>query len=554
MPHRWPRKAQDLLSDFIDRAQELLRVQGHMNNLMGAIVSMTEDLSLPSVLERVAQSAADLVEARYAAIGVIDEDGTLTHFITVGTGEEGSRLIGDWPSGHGVLGEVIRDSKPVRIQNILDHAVADGVPENHPPMSSFLGVPIRVRDAVFGNLYLTEKEGGEEFTAEDEELAATLAAAAGVAIQNARLYEESRQSQRWLEAGVATSESLIMDSSPTPEEDLALVAERALTVSDSLLAVVACPEGEGLRVRAAIGALALAFGETLNFTKDLHDVDQRRRPAVLRNPEEVFGPGSGEKLGHVLAIPLGRSASDGNKLLLLARQAGGGSFSPADLDFGGAFGSHVGLALDLNVAHRQREEALLSVDRDRIARDLHDLVIQRLFAAGLSVQSLRRFTTGPAAEDRIDKLTEELDDSIRELRSTIYSLQAEQTGHEDIGQALFNAVHEPLRNTPITPTVNVEGRISQLPSPIAREVLAVVTEAVSNTAKHSQAQHVAVALSVLESGVEVIVEDDGEGFTHTDRVSGLANIRRRAESLGGTSSIDSAAGQGTKVTWSIPAY
>ncbi|MGT2461374.1 sensor histidine kinase [Sinomonas atrocyanea] len=210
----------------------------------------------------------------------------------------------------------------------------------------------------------------------------------------------------------------------------------------------------------------------------------------------------------------------------------------------------MGLALELNVAHRQREEALLSVDRDRIAQDLHDLVIQRLFAAGLSVQSLRHFTTGPAAEARIDRLTEELDDSIRELRSTIYSLQAQHSGREDLGQALFKAVHEPLRDSSITPTVNVEGRMSSLPSPIARQILAVVTEAVSNAAKHSGGDHVTVAITVAEAGVRVVVEDDGQGFTSPERTSGLANIRRRAASLGGTSSVESSPGHGTKVTWS----
>ncbi|MGT2461373.1 GAF domain-containing protein [Sinomonas atrocyanea] len=233
MPHRWPRKAQELLSDFIERAQELLRVQGHMNNLMGAIVSMTEDLSLPSVLESVAESAADIVGARSAAIGVLDDRGELSDFITVGPDEDAARLI-----GHGALNEPVGDAQPDRLRDLGQHPLADGASEDEPPLH-FLGVPIRMRDAVFGNLYLIEKEDGEAFTAEDEELASTLAAAAGVAIQNARLYEESRRSQRWLEAGIATSESLIMENSPTSTDDLALVAEHALAAADCLLAVVA---------------------------------------------------------------------------------------------------------------------------------------------------------------------------------------------------------------------------------------------------------------------------------------------------------------------------
>ncbi|AMM33499.1 histidine kinase [Sinomonas atrocyanea] len=544
MPHRWPRKAQELLSDFVERAQELLRVQGHMNNLMGAIVSMTEDLSLPSVLESVAESAADIVGARSAAIGVIDDRGVLSDFITVGPDEDAARLI-----GHGALNEPVGDAQPDRLRDLGQHPLADGTPEDEPPLH-FLGVPIRVRDTAFGNLYLIEKADGEAFTAEDEELASTLAAAAGVAIQNARLYEESRRSQHWLEAGIETSESLIMENSPTSTDDLALVAEHALAASDCLLAVIAHSEDGALRVRAAVGAVALTSGEGLRLSETLRNAAEESRPAVLRDPEEVFGPGAAEKLGQVLAIPLGHRPAEDNMLLLLAHQAGGRAFSQADHDYGAAFGSHVGLALELNVAHRQREEALLSVDRDRIAQDLHDLVIQRLFAAGLSVQSLRHFTTGAAAEARIDRLTEELDDSIRELRSTIYSLQAQHSGRDDLGQALFKAVHEPLRDSSITPTVNVEGRMSSLPSPIARQILAVVTEAVSNAAKHSGADHVTVAITVAEAGVRVVVEDDGQGFTSPDRTSGLANIRRRAASLGGTSSIESSPGHGTKVIWS----
>jgi signal transduction histidine kinase len=544
MPHRWPRKAQELLSDFIERAQELLRVQGHMNNLMGAIVSMTEDLSLPYVLESVAQSAADIVGARSAAIGVIDDKGLLSDFITVGPDEDAARLI-----GHGALGEPVEDAELPRLRDLGRHPLADGMSEDGPPLR-FLGVPIRMRDTALGNLYLIEKEDGEEFTDEDEELASTLAAAAGVAIQNARLYEESRRSQRWLEAGIEISESLMMENSPSSTDDLALVAEHALEASDCLLAVVAHSEDDALKVRAAVGAVALAAGEGLRFSESLRAAAEEGRPAVLREPEEVFGPGAAEKLGQVLAIPLGHRSAEENLLLLLAHQAGGRAFSQADHHYGAAFGSHVGLALELNVAHRQREEALLSVDRDRIAQDLHDLVIQRLFAAGLSVQSLRHFTTGPAAEARIDRLTEELDDSIRELRSTIYSLQAQHTGREDLGQALFKAVHEPLRDSSMTPTVNVEGRMSTLPSPIARQVLAVVTEAVSNAAKHSGGEHVTVAITVAETGVRVVVEDDGQGFDSPERTSGLANIRRRAASLGGTSSIESSPGHGTRVIWS----
>ncbi len=551
MPHRMPRRAQELLNEFIERAHELVRVQGHMNGLMTAIVSMAEDLSLQSVLEQLAQSAAELLDSRYAAIGVVGPDDTLTHFITVGIDEDQKRLMGDVPTGHGVLGQLIREPKPLRLHDLHEHPLSVGFPENHPPMKTFLGVPIRVREAVFGNLYLTEKAGGEDYTAEDEELAAALAAAAGVAIQNARLYEDSRRRQRWLEAGMEASTSLIVEDFPSPDADLDLVAEHALRASDAVLAVVAAPTGEAMEVHTAVGALAVVAGQEVLCPPSLREADAERRPLVLRDPEEVFGPGSGEKLGQVLAIPIGHGTS-GDRLLLLARQAGSSQFTQADLESGAAFGSHVGLALDLNIAHRQREEALISVDRDRIAQDLHDLVIQRLFAAGLGIQNLRRFATDPAAEARITKLTEELDESIRELRNTIYSLRAKQTDREGLSRSLFDAVHECLRTTGITPKITVEGRLEDLPSPLARQVLAVVTETVSNAARHSGATSITVALTALTDAVEVLVEDDGKGFAGPARASGLANIQRRARSLDGTSSIDSVPGAGTRVLWRVP--
>ncbi|KHL01898.1 GAF domain-containing sensor histidine kinase [Sinomonas humi] len=557
MPDRIPRRADELLHEFVDRAHELVRNQTHMDSLLAAVVSMAEDLSLQSVLERVAQSAAELLGARYAAIGVLGEGGMLENFITVGIEVDQVELIGDVPTGHGVLGQLITDPRPLRLHDLHDHPMSVGFPANHPPMKTFLGVPIRVRDTVFGNLYLTEKERGADFTGEDEDLAVALAAAAGVAIQNARLYEDSRSRQRWLEAGAEASAALIAEDVPSHEGDLDLVAEHALRASDSVLAVIARREGDRLRVRTAVGALALAAREDLRCPKALQDADQERRAVILSDPEEVFGPGAGEKLGHVMAVPVGQrsplSGRDwGNRLLLLARQAGAGAFSGTELASAAAFGSHVGLALDLNLAHRQREQDLISVDRDRIAQDLHDLVIQRLFAAGLSAQSLRRYTADPGAQTRITRLTEELDESIRELRSTIYSLHGHEAREEGLSQALLDAVHETVRDAPIIPRVNVEGRLEELPPALAAHLVAVAREAVSNAVRHSGAGTVAVALTVAEDEVELVVEDDGKGFADPARTSGLANMEQRAASVGGTSRVDSAPGSGTRVIWRAP--
>jgi signal transduction histidine kinase len=561
MPDRLPRRLQGLLKEFVSRAEELMRLQEHMNGLLAAVISIAEDLTLQSVLERVVRSARELVGARYSALAVIGEDQTLSDFVASGVDDE-VQLLGTLPMDVGVLAELIRDPKPIRLHSLHEHLVSEGVPADHPAMTTFLGVPIRVRDAVFGNLFLTGKEDGKDFTVEDEELAAAFAAAAGVAIQNARLFEESRRRQRWLEAGMEASTTLIgrgnlpsanlipfedLDAS----EDLDLVADRALRVSESALAVIARVEGDELHMRTAVGALALTAGELIEFSPALRRVDDKGGPMIIDDAAEVFGPEASEKLGSVLAVPLGHSGT-GNRLLLLARASGTGPYPPSDLDSSAAFGSHVGLALDLNRANRQREEALLSFDRDRIAQDLHDLVIQRLFAAGLSVQNLRRFTTDPTAEARISKVTDELDETIRELRNTIYSLRTEDTTEESFSRTLLNTLQERLLNTGIKPRMSVAGRIDDVPSPLARQLLAVVTEAVSNAVRHSQASSVSVSVTSEDGALELVVEDDGQGFEAPTRMSGLANIEHRATALGGTSEVVSTPGQGTRVRWRVP--
>lgn len=562
MPDRLPRRLQGLLREFVSRAEELMRLQEHMNGLLSAVVSIAEDLALQSVLERVVESARTLVGARYGALGVIAEGHTLSHFVTSGTDEETAQLLRELTSGEGALGELLRNPRSVRRHDLGDLPVSAAFPADSPPLHTLLEVPIRVRDSVFGNLYLTEKEDGEDFTVEDEELAAAFAAAASVAIQNARLYDESRRRQRWLEASMEASTTLIAPGGAASDvhtpvgdldasADLDLVAERALHASDSVLAVIARPANDRLEVPTAVGAMALVAGEDIPFSPALQQVDEQGRPIIIRNPEELFGPEAAEKLGEILAVPLGHRGI-GNRLLILARAEGTGPYPPSDLDSSTLFGAHVGLALDLNRANRQREHALLSVDRDRIAQDLHDLVIQRLFAAGLSVQNLRRFTTDPTAEARITKVTEELDETIRELRNTIYSLRAEEEADKSFSRTLLNTVREGLLNSPIRPRISVAGRIDDVPGPIARQLLAVVSEAVSNAVRHSGAKGVSVSVTIDDASLEVIIEDDGRGFSDPRRLSGLANMQHRAESLGGTSVFESALGEGTKVTWRVP--
>ena len=545
-------RAEDLLREFVARADELLDTQERINGLLGAVVALAEDLSLEAVLDRVVQSACVLVGARYGALGVIGEDRKLSHFITVGIDEEGIRSIGDLPTGHGVLGLLIREPTPLRLHDLGQHPIASGFPSNHPPMKTFLGVPVRVRDEVFGNLYLTEKNGGQDFTPEDEDLAVALAAAAGVAIQNARLFEDSKRRQKWLEAGMELSTRLIMASHAADEAALDLVLETALEVSDSSLAVVvAGPAGEGvLRCRASLGAQSLQAGQELKASEVVAKVLETGESLVTRDPHEVFEEEVTDKLGPVLVCALGHPGS-ANGALLLARPRGSTVYAQSDIDSSALFGSRIGLALDLARVNALREQNLLFTDRERIARDLHDLVIQRLFAAGLSIQSLRRYTLDPVANDRIAAVTSELDDTIRKLRDTIYSLRTGEEEREPLTGRILRIIRDNSLSYPVDPAVSLIGPVDSVREDLAAHLLPVLTEGLSNALRHSGAGAIDVAVTVTPDQVQLVISDNGQGFEEPDKTSGLANMRRRAGLLGGTCSIESAPGEGTRVTWCV---
>ncbi|TNB67764.1 GAF domain-containing sensor histidine kinase [Arthrobacter sp. BB-1] len=547
-------RSQERVDDFIARAREIARAQDHMQGLLAAVVSLAEDLSLQAVLERVVYAACDLVGAKYGALGVISDDRNgLSHFVTVGIDDETAGRIGDLPGGRGVLGHLIREPKPVRLHDLNEHPKAVGFPENHPPMTSFLGVPVRVRDTVFGNLYLTEKAGAEDFTEDDEDMAVALAAAAGVAIQNAHLFEDSRRRQRWLEAGMEVTDRLIAADGPGEMDDLELVAERAMRVSESVLAIVAVPnENGGFTPRASLGVLALPGGMDLPPTAALANVLETRQALAVKDPVEVFGPDASEKLGPALVTALGGKGTQ-NGLLILVRQAGSPGYSQSDRELSVVYSSRIGLALDLIRSNRYREEHLLAVDRDRIARDLHDLVIQRLFAAGMGIQSLRRYTSDTAAHDRINGITGDLDGTISDLRNTIYSLRVDTESRQLVTAAVMRVVQDSTYDTPITPEVRLSGPIDSLiAGKAADHLLAVLSEAVSNAVRHSRAQTLRITLTALHGHCELLVEDDGTGFQNPSRVSGLTNMSHRADALGGVCRIDSTPGNGTRLLWKVP--
>jgi signal transduction histidine kinase len=551
---------EELLKDFVARAGELLQAQERTRGLLEAVVAVAEDLGLESVLERVVASACDLLRARYGALGVIGEDGGLSHFITVGIDEDLASRIGPLPTGHGVLGLLITDPMPLRLHDLSRHPNAYGFPKHHPPMKSFLGVPVRVRDKVFGNLYLTEKDGGEDFTPEDEDLAVALAAAAGVAIENARLYEDARRRTSWLEACMDITGRMLDDGRPEGAS-LDLIAERAMRESGAELALVLLPSAEQAGEYTVEGHAgrddgmadaAPVKGRVLSVASTGIQGRNDGSSSTVQDPWRLFPVDRAGQPGTLLAMDLS-AQGDHQGILVLGRSSGKGAFSTTDVEMASVYGSHIALALALDRIHRLREQQVVFSDRDRIARDLHDLVIQRLFAAGLSIQSLRRFGAAPSVEGRINAITDELDTSIRDLRNTIYSLRATGDDRELLSTRIMQTIQTGAKALTHAPHLTLTGAIDSLEDDVLVEhLLAVLTESLSNAVRHSGAETITVSVAVEDDALTMELADDGCGFSETGSGNGLDNMVRRAAELNGSCIITSTPGKGTSLTWTVP--
>lgn len=550
-------RIEDLLREFVGRAGELLSTQERMRGLLTAVVSVAEDLSLDAVLERVVKSACTLLNARYGALGVIGEDQSLSHFITVGIEGELISRIGPLPTGHGVLGLLISDPRPLRLHDLHEHPASFGFPEHHPPMGTFLGVPVRVRGNVFGNLYLTEKAGGEDFTAEDEDLAVALAAAAGVAIENARLFEDARRRSRWLEACMDVTGRMMDDERNITENSLDMIAATALAESDSALTMIGVSSDNGpeLYVAAAAGERSpLLAGRSLALDSPvIAEVLRTGVPTVFNDATDLLGDEDGTAFGPVLVVALGPQGTN-QGVLILARSQGSGSYSKIVVEMSAVFGSHVALALELARTQRLREQIMVFTDRDRIARDLHDIVIQRLFAAGLSIQSLGRFITDETASLRIRAVTTELDETIRDLRNTIYSLRVSSGETELLSDLILRTVRNVAKPLSFAPRLNLAGPIdSAISEETAKHLLAVLSEGLSNAVQHSDAGAIEVSVNVTANNVTVTIDDDGVGVGEPAHRSGLSNMAQRAQILHGSFSLEGAENTGTRLVWCVPA-
>jgi signal transduction histidine kinase len=551
----------ELLVELQSRLQAVLATRDRVHALLEAVVAIAGDLDLEVVLRKIVEAAVPLVQARYGALGVIGEDGRLTEFVPVGMDEAQIAGIHHWPEGRGLLGTLIHDPRPLRLADLADHPESHGFPAGHPPMRSFLGTPIRIRDEVYGNLYLAEKEGGGPFDEEDETLLVALAAAAGVAVDNARLYEEARRQERWLRATAEVTRELL--SGTQSAQVLALVTQQALALSAADLVALAVPAGDRQRLvntHAAGEGAGKALGLVLPAAESLSGQVLASGNAVVvedfRNDRRV-NPLAREHmpLGWAILLPLG-APGNVRGVLTVGRDPGSLPFPQQAVEMVTTFAAQAGIALELAQHRHDSERFAVLQDRDRIARDLHDLVIQRLYATGMSLQGTAPLITRPDVADRVGSAVDALDETIKEIRSTIFSLQSQSDGKQvGLRAKILEVVEEMTVPLGFAPSLRLVGPLDEeLPREVGEHLLSALREALSNAARHAGASRVDVTVDGDGDELVLRVRDNGKGLGGSTRRSGLANLADRASELGGVLRVGPAEGGGTDLEWRAPVH
>lgn len=494
------------------------------------MLAVAADLELTEVLSRIVAAACELVDARYGALGVLDrEGGQVVEFVTHGITAAERVAIGGLPRGLGVLGLLIREPVPLRLDDIAAHPDSVGFPDHHPPMRTFLGVPIRLRDTIFGNLYLTQKRNGEPFSAEDEAVLVGLAAAAGVAIENARLLERSRQQSAWLATSAELTRRLLRG---TPEhEAMTLLVDRASAHARAAGGFVALSDDAGhLRVVAPTpGAEPLA------------ESDAATARAVLGL----------DGTGPTVLAPISVGTEEFG-LLALGWEEGEEAVAESLRDLVVQLAAQTGLALAASRAQQDRSRLAVVEDRDRIARDMHDHVIQRLFATGLSLQAASRFATHPLVRERLEEAVDSLDVAIKDIRQTIFELHRTRAA-SDFRADLARVAAEAEDGLGFGPVLRVSEHLDGLGGALEADILAVVREGLTNIARHARAGAAEVTVQRADGEVTVEVHDDGLGIGSRDeRRSGLANLADRATARRGQLRTGPVDGGGTSLVWRVP--
>jgi len=533
----------------------MVATRDRVHALLEAVVAVGSSLRLEAVLRRIVEAAVTLVSARYGALGVIDRDGRLADFIPVGMDEGTIAGIDHWPEGRGLLGLLISDPRPLRLADIGAHPRSSGLPAGHPPMTSFLGVPIRIRDEVYGNLYLTGKRDGAGFDEEDETLVTALSAAAGVAIENARLFDEAHRQQQWLAANSEVTRRLL--AGDAVDEVLRYVTGQTLQMTAADLVVLALPDPDrqhltishaaGQNARTALGlrlpTQTSISGQVLADGQPVMVEDFRHDPRTSKAARDALD------LGPAMLLPLG-DADNVRGVLTAGRAAG--ALPQGAMQLAMTFAAQAGIVLELAERRADAERLSIFEDRDRIARDLHDQVIQRLYASGMKLQGTLPLISRPLVEERVNSVVDDLDQTITDIRAVIFGLQAHGTDAPSLRSNVMDVVDQMTEAHGMSSSVEVDDRLDQdVPGEFGEHLLVALREALSNAARHGKASHVDVCVQV-DGKLSLRVLDNGTGITPSPRRSGLANLAQRAEPYGGSLTVGPASGGGTELCWQVP--
>jgi signal transduction histidine kinase len=547
-------KLDELLSELMDRLTEITKTRDRLQGLLDAVVAVGAGLELAGTLQRIVDTAVELVDARYGALGVLGDEG-LSEFVYVGIDPETRARMGHLPEGKGLLGHLIEHPFPIRVPDLSEHPSSVGFPANHPPMRSFLGTPIRLRDEVFGNLYLTEKQGEAEFTPDDQVVLEALAAAAGVAVENARLFEQARLRERWQQASGEVNSLLITGGSSTAALNLIVSRTFELSQAKCALILLADEQDGTLSVRAGAGETdGRILGLTIPATEPaIAGVLADGQARIIADLAELMGEaGRFGEFGPAHLVPLG-SSTPATGALLAVRGKGDPQFPREVMPMLSSFADQAALALEWADRQQQRRMLAVRADRDRIAGDLHDHVIQRLFAAGMSLQAIVGQIANVNARGRVTQVVAQLDETVREIRTSIFDLHTTtQENPSSLRRKMLDAVAELGADLEMSPAVRISGAVDSLVTgTVAEHALAVVQEGVSNAVRHARASDITVT---IEAGADLVIDvtDNGVGMPADVGRSGLRGVERRAIECGGTVTVSPGPDGGTRLVWRVP--
>jgi len=539
----------------------VLKERDRKDRLLDAALELTSDLSLPVVLQRIVDLAADLTGARYAALGVLGPGQRITEFVTSGLSGRQRKAIGTLPTGRGILGALISDARPLRLRRIADDPRSVGFPPHHPPMTSFLGVPVRAGGRVYGNLYLTNKRDAEQFTEDDEASLVILATQAGVAVANAYLYQETSRREAWLQALSEITQRMLAGAEPETLLPAIAANARELAGADTAAIVTPLDGGSRLAIAHADGAGADRLrGVAVPLDRSLAaEVMRNGRPLVSEDaasdPRTSSRINRLARMGPVVCVPL-RMGGKPIGSLWVSRLSGRPPFEDSTVQLVESFAAQASVALESGRTRRELERLAVLEDRERIAKELHDGIIQSLFAVGMGLQATASQASDPQIDRRVDAAIAELDRVIRDLRNYIFGLRPGLLADRQLDQALREVVSDFEARSGMAVALELDGGVTAELSPRAADVLQMAREALSNAGRHSGARQVRLSLKRQRlSTAALTVADNGSGFD-ADRGraegQGLRNLRERALALGGELQLDTAPGRGTIVRVRLP--